>query len=226
MEIFTNEIKKLDQITAELEAVRDATRRETARQVAATAALADAEATYAGTLAADALKADGAGVKAARERVAVRRAEVEEQGERLTAVRTHLWRLATNSAKEAGAMGVEPLDQEAEEALKKFALEWERATTAFGLVMGRRKAIETVLVHPIRLQEPTPAGTSDVTALLPIHAKFTAFRDSLDAVSAVPGPSAMEGEEPDLFRAFASAYRTHQSAERARWDKIRRESRG
>lgn len=227
MGIFkTNEIKTLDRLTGELSHAVEVTRAEIASLAAAEKSLADAEAMLAGALADAALRADDSGLTTAREKVATRRAELEEQRTRLRAVRTALWRLGTSSAKEAGAVNTESLDQEAAEAVKALSVEWERATTAFGLVMARRMALERSLVRKLSLPDPTPAGASDVSGLAPIHVKLDDFREALGHVTQFSPESPdgdLEGEEVVLHRNFLLAFRERESAERERWAKGRGE---
>lgn len=228
MKLFkTNETETLDRLTGELSHAVEVTRAEIASLAATEASLDGAEREFNSALADGAIRGDNSGVAVAREKVATRRAEVEEQHKRLTAVRTQLWRLGTSSAKEAGAMNTEPLDREATEAVKAFALEWERAATSFALTMARRQALEGLLVRKLDLQPPTPAGTSDVTALAPLHARLDDFRLSLGHVTQFSPESLdgdLEGEEVVLHRNFLLAWRERQSAEHARWDRIRREN--
>ncbi len=232
MNIFENETKMLGRITEELVHTAAVTRREIENLKAAEKLLADAGHELDSALADAALRADDSGLTTAREKVATRRAELEEQRRRLKAVRVQLWVAGARCAKEGGTLNTESLDAEADEAVRKFGDEWERATAAFALVRARRQALEGLLAYKLCLpdQASSPAASSSVADIMPTHAALDDFRGALGRVMQFSpemvggGIEALEGEEVTLHRTFLTAFRERELAEQKRNDRLRRES--
>lgn len=215
-----NKTAALDAHAKELKTIQEAVSRETSKLTDLKSNLAAAERDYTSALGNEAVTGEVGGAQKAQVRVAARRAEVEEQQKRLSALRGRLWDAGKTAAVAVLEAPAETLADEARAAAEAFADEWKRAADSWVAALSRRKQIERLTEKPLTLPVPEPDASVDVSDLLPINASLDNLRRSLSRAAGVECASP-QGDEAALHGNFEHNLRALEAADRSRRSQAR-----